>query len=170
MHPWAGLVCGTTWWRKQPVPVIRCVMIVWCLVNIWGCAHPVVHPDTQERSAIAFARQVMEEMSTGLDKLRACLGATVTDKGEYRIFVGDLFPHDVTKADLMQNFARLCTHIGGIMSQSVCTSSAADDKQVKFVVHAEDQPIKAYAKIRVTVYEPVGTPSAEFLQAIRPYR
>ena len=156
--------------RQQHVPVVRCAVVVWWLVSIWGCAHHMVYPDTRERSATAFAQKVVQEMSTGLDKPRASITATVTEKDGYRMFVGDLFLHDVTKADLMQNFARLCTRIGGTMSQSVCTSSAPDDKQVKFVVHTVDQSTKVYAKIRVTVYEPVGAPSAEFLHAIRPYR
>ncbi len=146
------------------------MVALWCLVSVWGCAHPMVQPAKDEHSAITFAKQVVTEMSTGLDKLRASVVATVTDKGEYRIFSGEFFPHDVTMKDMMTNFARLCTQLGGSMSQSVCKTPEHDKEQVKFVVHAEDQSTKVYAKIHITVYEPVGAPSEEFLQAIRPYR
>ena len=168
MHPWAGLVCA--WREKPPGPVVRCVVALWCLVNVWGCAHPLVQPAKDEQSAIAFAKKVVIEMSTGLDKLRASVATTVTDKGEYRVFSGEFFPHDVTIKDLMNNFARLCTQLGGSMSQSVCKAPEQAEEQVKFVVHAEAQSTKMYTKIYLTVYEPVGTPSAEFLQTIRPYR
>ena len=170
MYPWAGLTCGGAWREKPHVPVGRCAVALWCLVSVWGCAHPVVQLAKEERSAIAFAKQVVTEMSTGLDKLRASVVATVTEKGTYRIFTGEFFPHDVTMTDMMNNFARLCTQIGGSMSQAVCKAREHDEEQVKFVVHAEAQATKPYVKIHVTVYEPVGAPSAEFLQAIRPYR
>ena len=142
-------------------------------MSILGCAHPRVQPAKDARSAIAFAQQVVTEMSTGLDKVRASAVATITDKGDYRVFTAELFPHDVTLAQLMDNFARFCTHLGATMSQSVCTSNTQDAPQVQFVVHTEQHTMRrpmAYAVIYVTVYEPVGTPSAEFLQAIRPYR
>ena len=150
------------------------MVVLWCLVSVWGCAHPLVQSAKEEHSAIAFAQQVVTEMSTGLDKVRASVGATVTDKGDYRVFTAELFPHDVTLAQLMDNFARFCTQIGATMSQSVCASTASEAQQVRFVVHTEQRTIRSrlqsYVVIYVTVYEPVGTPSEEFLQAIRPYR
>jgi len=146
------------------------MVALWCLVSVWGCAPPTVEPTNDEHSAIAFAKKVVTEMSTGLDKVRASMVATVIDKGEYRIFSGEFFPHDVTMKDMMNNFAGLCTQLGGSMSQSVCKAPEQDKEQVKFVVHAEDQSTKVYTKIHITVYEPVGAPSEEFLQAIRPYR
>jgi len=153
---------------------LRCVVVLWCLVSIWGCAHPLVQPAKEEHSAIAFAKQVVTEMSTGLDKVRSSVTTTVTNKGDYRVFTAELFPHNVTLAQLMENFARFCTQIGATMSQSVCTSNAQEAQQVRFVVHAEQRTIRtrpmSYVVIYVTVYEPVGTPSEEFLQAIRPYR
>jgi len=130
----------------------------------------MVQPAKDEHSAITFAKKVVTEMSTGLDKLRASVVATVTDKGEYRIFSGVFFAHDVTMKDMLNDFTRLCAQLGGSMSQAVCKAPEHDKEQVKFVVHAEDQSTKVYAKIHITVYEPVGAPSEEFLQAIRPYR
>lgn len=149
---------------------MRWAVVLWCLLSVWGCARAIVQPAKDEQSAIAFAKQVVTEMSTGLDKLRAPVVASVTDKGEYRVFAGEFFPHDVTMTDMMRNFARLCTQIGGTMSRAVCKAPAHDQEQVKFVVHAENRSTKMFTKIYLTVYEPVGTPSAEFLHAIRPYR
>jgi hypothetical protein len=148
------------------------IVAVWYLVSIWGCAHPVVQPDTQERSAIAFAQKVLKEMSQGLEKLRVSLGVTVQERGTYRILEADFFPHNVTMADMMQNFARFCTQIGGTMGQSVCQASPAEANQVKFLVRIEDQSPKnkQFVRMHVMVYEPIGAPSAEFLRAIRPYR
>jgi hypothetical protein len=152
--------------------MVRRIVAVWCLVSIWGCAHPVVQPDTQERSAIAFAQKVLKEMSQGLEKMRVSLGATIQEKGTYRIFAADFFPHNVTTADMMQNFTRFCTQIGGTMVQSVCQASTAEANEVKFLVRVEDQSPKnkGFVRLHVTVYEPVGAPSEEFLRAIRPYR
>jgi hypothetical protein len=75
-------------------------------------------------------------------------------------------------ADMMQNFARFCTQIGGTMGQSVCQASPAEANQVKFLVRIEDQSPKnkQFVRMHVMVYEPIGAPSAEFLRAIRPYR
>src|SRR5438093_12176803 len=100
--------------------MVRWVVAAWYLVSILGCAHPVVQPDTQERSAIAFAQKVLKEMSQGLEKLRVSLGTTIQEKGTYRIFAADFFPHNVTTTDMMQNFACFCTQIGDTMWQSVC--------------------------------------------------
>jgi hypothetical protein len=152
--------------------MVRWIAAVWCLVSLWGCARPVVQPDTQERSAIAFAQRVLKEMSQGMEKLRASLGTTIQDKGTYRILAADFFPRDVTTADMMQNFARFCTQIGGTMVQSVCQAGPAEADQVKFLVRIEDQSPKKkeFVRMHVTVYEPVGAPSEEFLRAIQPYR
>ena len=70
----------------------RRVVVAWCLVSIWGCAHPVVQPETQERSAIAFAQKVLKEMSQGLEKLRVSLGTTIQERGTYRIFACRFLP------------------------------------------------------------------------------
>jgi hypothetical protein len=152
--------------------MVRLIVVAWWLVSIWGCAHPVVQPDTQEHSAIAFAQKVLREMSQGLEKLRVSLGTTIQERGTYRIFAADFFPHNVTTADMMQNFARFCTQIDGTMVQSVCQASAEEANQVKFLIRIEDQSPrnKEFVRLRVRVYEPVGAPSAEFLRAIRPYR
>jgi hypothetical protein len=152
--------------------MVRRIVVAWCLVSIWGCVHPVVQPDTQEHSAIAFAQKVLQEMSQGLEKLRVSLGATVQERGTYRIFAADFFPHNVTTADMMQNFARFCTQIGGTMVQSVCQAGPEEANQVKFLVRTEDQSPKnkQFVRMHVVVYEPVGVPSAEFLRAIQPYR
>jgi len=147
-------------------------MAAWCLVSIWGCAHPVVPPNTQERSAIAFAQKVLKEMSQGLEKLRVSLGATIQERGTYRILAADFFPHNVTTADMMQNFAHFCTQIGGTMVQSVCQADPEEANQVKFLARTEDQSPKnkQFVRLHVMVYEPIGAPSAEFLRAIQPYR
>ncbi len=152
--------------------MVRWVVAAWCLVSIWGCAHPVVQPDTQERSAIAFAQKVLKEMSQGLEKPRVSLGATLQEKGTYRLFAADFYPHNVTTADLMQNFARFCTQIGGTMVQSVCQAGPEEANQVQFLVHIEDQSPKnkQFVRLHVMIYEAVEAPSAEFLRAIRPYR
>ena len=116
---------------------------VWCLVSLGGCIHAVVAPDPQERSAIVYAQRVLKEMSKGLEKLRVPLGTTVQEKGTYRLLAGDFFPHDVTMAQMMENFTHFCTHIGGTMVQSVCQASADDAKQVQFLVRIENQsPLK----------------------------
>ena len=152
--------------------MIRRIVAAWCLVSLWGCAHPVVPPDTQERSAIAFAQKVLKEMSQGLEKPRVSLGATLQEKGTYRLFAADFYPHNVTTADLMQNFARFCTQIGGTMVQSACQAGTEEADQVKFLVHIEDQSPKnkEFVRMHVMVFEPVDAPSEEFLRAIRPYR
>ncbi len=152
--------------------MVRRIMAAWCLVSIWGCAHPVVPPNTQERSAIAFAQKVLKEMSQGLEKLRVSLGATIQERGTYRILAADFFPHNVTTADMMQNFARFCTQISGTMVQSVCQAGTEEVNQVKFLIRIEDQSPKnkEFVRLHVMIYEPVGAPSAEFLRAIRPYR
>ena len=145
---------------------------VWCLVSLWGCVHTVVAPALQERSAIVYAQRLLKEMSRGLEKLRVPLGTTVQEKGTYRLFAGDFFPHDVTMAQMMENFTHFCTHIGGTMVQSVCQASADDAKQVHFLVRIENQSPanKEFVRWHVTVYEPIGPPSAEFLRAIELYR
>jgi hypothetical protein len=152
--------------------MVRWVVTVWCFASVWGCAHPVVQPDTQERSAITFAQKVLKEMSQGLEKLRVSLGTTVQEKGTYRIFAADFFPQNVTTTDMMQNFGRFCTQIEGTMVQSVCQAGPEEANQVKFLVRIENQSPKhkAFVRMHVTVYEPVGIPSAEFLRAIQPYR
>ena len=152
--------------------MVRWVVAAWCLVNVWGCAHPVVQSEMQERSAIAFAQKVLKEMSQGMEKLRVSLGTTIQERGTYRIFAADFFPQNVTKADMMQNFARFCTQIDGTMVQSVCQAGPEEANQVKFLVHIEDQSPKnkQFVRMHVMVYEPVGAPSAEFLRAIRPYQ
>jgi hypothetical protein len=141
-------------------------------VSVWGCAHPTVQPDTQERSAIAFAQKVLKEMSQGLDKLRVSLGMTIQERETYRVFTADFLTQNVTAANIMQNFTRFCTQIDGTMVQSVCQASPEEANQVKFLVHIEDQSPKnkQFMRMHVTVYEPVGVPSAEFLRAIQPYR
>ena len=58
----------------KQVSMVRQIVAVCCLVSVWGCAHPSVQPDTQERSAIAFAQKLLKEMSQGLEKLRVCMG------------------------------------------------------------------------------------------------
>lgn len=148
------------------------MVVVWYLVSSWGCAHPVVQPDTQEHSAIAFAQKVLKDMSQGLEKLRVSLGATVQERGTYRILDADFFPQSVTMANMMQNFARFCTQIGGTMVQSVCQASPAEANQVKFLVRIQNQSPKnkQFVRMHVTVYEPIGAPSAEFLRVIKPYR
>jgi hypothetical protein len=148
------------------------IVAVWYLVSIWGCAHPVVQPDTQERSAIAFAQHMLKEMSQGLEKLRVSLGTTVQERGTYRVLDADFFPQSVMTADMMQNFARFCTQVGGTMVQSVCQTSPEEANQVKFLVRIENRSPKnkQFVRMHVTVYEPIGAPSAEFLRAIRPYR
>ena len=152
--------------------MVRWIVAVGCLVSIWGCVHPVVQPDTQERSAIAFAQKVLKEMSQGLEKLRVSLGTTLQERGTYRIFAADFFPQNVTTADMMQNFARFCTQIGGTMVQSVCQAGPEEANQVKFLVHTDNQSPKnkQFVRMQVVVHEPVGVPSAEFLRAIQPYR
>jgi hypothetical protein len=152
--------------------MIRRIVMAWCLVSIWGCAHPVVQPDTQERSAIAFAQKVLKEMSQGLEKLRVSLGTTIQERGTYRIFAADFFPHNVTTANMMQNFALFCTQIDGTMVQSVCQAGPEETNQVKFLVRIVDQSPKKkeFVRLHVMVYEPVGVPSTEFLRAIRPYQ
>ena len=152
--------------------MVRWVVAGWCLVSVWGCAHPTVQPDTQERSAIAFAQKMLKEMSQGLDKLRVSLGTTIQERETYRIFAADFFPQNATTANMMQNFTRFCTQIDGTMVQSVCQASPEEANQVKFLVHIEDQSPKnkQFVRMHVMVYEPVGAPSAEFLRAIRPYR
>ena len=152
--------------------MVRRLVAAWCLVSMWGCAHPVVQPDTQERSAITFAQKVLKEMSQGLEKLRVSLGTTIEERGTYRILTADFFPQNVTTADMMQNFARFCTQIGGTMVQSVCQAGPEEANQVKFLVHIEDRSPKKkeFVRMHVMVYEPVGTPSVEFLRATRPYR
>jgi hypothetical protein len=152
--------------------MVRRIMAAWCLVSIWGCAHPVVQPNTQERSAIAFAQKVLKEMSQGLEKLRVSLGATIQERGTYRILAADFFPHNVTTADMMQNFAHFCTQIGGTMVQSVCQEGPEEANQVKFLARTEDRSPKnkQFVRLHVMVYEPIGAPSAEFLRAIQPYR
>ena len=152
--------------------IVRRIVAAWCLVSIWGCAHPVVQPDTQERSAIAFAQKMLKEMSQGLEKLRVSLGTTIQEKGTYRIFAADFFPHNVTTANIMQNFARFCTQISGTMVQSVCQAGTEEAHQAKFLVRIEDQSPKKkeFVRMHVMVYEPVGAPSEEFSRAIQPYR
>jgi len=152
--------------------MVRWVVAAWCLVSIWGCAHPTVQPDTQERSAIAFAQKALKEMSQGLDKLRISLGTTIQKRETYRIFTADFFPQTLTTANIMQNFTRFCTQIDGTMVQSVCQAGPEEANQVKFLVHIEDQSPqnKQFVRMHVTVYEPVGAPSVDFLRAIQPYR
>src|SRR5215475_14034546 len=138
--------------------MVRWVVVVWCLVSVWGCPHPVVQPDPQELSAIAFAQKVLPEMSQGLEKLRVSLGTAIQERGTYRVFAADFFPHNVTTADMMQNFARFCTQIGGTMVQSACQASPEEANQVKFLVRTVDQSPKNKQLVRmhVVVYEPVG--------------
>ena len=145
---------------------------VWCLVSLCGCVHAVVAPAPQEHSAIVYAQRLLKEMSKGLEKLRVSLGTTVQEKGTYRLLAADFFPHDVTMAQMMKNFTYFCTHIGGTMVQSACQASADDAKQVHFLARIENQsPVnKAFVRWHVTVYEPIGPPSAEFLRAIELYR
>ena len=152
--------------------MVRWIVAAWCLVSIGGCAHPVVQPETQERSAITFAQKMLKEMSQGLEKLRVSLGTTVQEKGTYHIFAADFFPHNVTTADMMQNFARFCTQSRGTMAQSVCQAGTEEANQVKFLVRIEDQSPKnkGFVRMHVRVFEPVGAPSEEFLRAIQPYR
>ena len=152
--------------------MVRWCMVVWCLVSVWGCASAVVQPDPQEQSAIAFAQKVLKEMSEGLEKLRASLGSTIQEKGTYRLFTAHFYPRNVTIADMMQNFTHFCTQIGGTMVQSVCQASTEEVHQVKFLVRVENHSPKnkAFVRMQVTVYEPVGAPSAEFLRVIEPYR
>ena len=121
---------------------------------------------------MAFAQKVLKEMSQGLEKLRVSLGTNIQEKGTYRIFAADFFPHNVTTADMMQNFARFCTQIGGTMMQSVCQAGIEEANQVKFLVRLGDHSPKKkeFVRMHVTVYEPLGAPSAEFLRAIGPYR
>jgi len=147
-------------------------MLVWCLVGIWGCVNSVVQPDPQEQSAIAFAQKVLKEMSQGLEKLRVSLGTTIQDNGTYRIFDTYFYPRNVTIANMMQNFTHFCTQSGGTMVQSVCQASTEEVHQVKFLVRVENHSpkSKAFVRMHVTVYEPVGAPSAEFLRVIQPYR
>src|SRR5215510_6401151 len=102
-------LCASGQVREKQVSMVRWVVAAWCLVSIWGCARPAVQPDTQERSAIVFAQKVLKEMSEGLEKLRVSLETTIQERGTYRIFAADFFPHNVTIADLRQNFARFCT-------------------------------------------------------------
>jgi hypothetical protein len=132
----------------------------------------VVQPDPQELSAIAFAQKVLPEMSQGLEKLRVSVGTAIQERGTYRVFAADFYPHNVTTANILQNFTSFCTQIGGTMVQSVCQTSAEEANQVKFLVRIEDQSPrkKQFVRLHVTVYEPVGAPSEEFLRAIRPYR
>ena len=152
--------------------MVRWVVVVWCLVSVWGCPHPVVQPNPQELSAIAFAQKVLPEMSQGLEKLRVSVGTAIQERGTYRVFAADFYPHNVTTANILQNFTSFCTQIGGTMVQSVCQTSAEEANQVKFLVRIEDQSPrkKQFVRLHVTVYEPVGAPSEEFLRAIRPYR
>ena len=152
--------------------MVRWVVVVWCLVSVWGCPHPVVQPDPQELSAIAFAQKVLPEMSQGLEKLRVSVGTAIQERGTYRVFAADFYPHNVTTANILQNFTSFCTQIGGTMVQSVCQTSAEETNQVKFLVRIEDQSPrkKQFVRLHVTVYEPVGAPSEEFLRAIQPYR
>ena len=152
--------------------MVRWLMVVWCLVSIWGCASAVVQPAPQEQSAIAFAQKVLKEMSQGLEKVRASLGTTIQEKGMYRIFIAHFYPRNVTVANMMQNFTAFCTQHDGTMVQSVCQASTAEVDQVKFLVRVEDHSPKnkAFVRMQVTVYEPVGAPSAEFLRVIQPYR
>src|SRR5262249_28948893 len=107
----ASSLCTAGQVREKQVSMVRWIVAAWCLVSIGGCAHPVVQPETQERSAITFAQKMLKEMSQGLEKLRVSLGTTVQEKGTYHIFATDFFPHNVTTADMMQNFARFCTQI-----------------------------------------------------------
>ena len=152
--------------------MVRWLLVAWCLVSVWGCARPVVQPDPQEQSAIAFAQKVLKEMSQGLEKFRASLGATIQEKGTYRIFAADFYPRDVTIDNMKQNFASFCTQTGGTMVQSACQASTDEVDQVKFLVHIENRSPKnkAFVRMHVTVYEPVGPSSAEFLRVIQPYR
>src|SRR5262245_9174936 len=152
--------------------MVRWVVAAWCLVSVWGCAHPTVQPDTQERSAIAFAQKVLKEMSQGLDKLRVSLGMTIQERETYRVFTADFLTQNVTTANIMPNFIRFCTQIDGTMVQSVCQASPEEANQVKFLVHIEDRSPKnkQFVRMHVMVYEPVGAPSAEFLRTIQPYR
>src|SRR5262245_23557757 len=101
----ASNVCATRQVREKPVSMVRWLLMVWYLMSIWGCAHAVVQPDAQERSAIAFAQKVLKEMSLGLEKFRASLESTLQEKGTYRIFATDFFPREVTTDNMMQNFA-----------------------------------------------------------------
>jgi hypothetical protein len=158
--------------REKQVSMLWRIVMVWYLMSIWGCAHPVVQPDTQEHSAIAFAQHMLKEMSQGLEKLRVSLGTTVQERGTYRVLDADFFPQNVTIADMMQNFTHFCTQIGGAMVQSVCQASSTEANQVKFLVRIQNQSPKnkEFVRMHVTVYEPIGAPSAEFLRAIRPYR
>lgn len=151
---------------------VRWLLLVWYLASIWGCATAVVQPDPQEQSAIAFAQKVLKEMSQGLEKLRVSLDTTIQEKGTYRILTAHFYPRNVTIASMMQNFTSFCTQLGGTMVQSVCQASAEEVNQVRFLVRVEDQSPKnkAFARMYVTVYEPVGAPSAEFLRVIWPYR
>ena len=113
------------------------------LVSLWGCVQAVVTPAPQERSAIVYAQRLLKEMSKGLEKLRVPLETTVQEKGTYRLLAANFFPHDVTTAQIMENFTHFCTHIGGTMVQSVCQASADDAKQVQFLVRIENQsPLK----------------------------
>jgi hypothetical protein len=111
-------------------------------------------------------------MSQGLEKLRLSLGETIQERGTYRILDANFFPQNVTAADMMQNFARFCTQIGGTMVHSACQASPEEANQVKFLVRIEDQSPKnkQFVRLHVVVYEPIGAPSAEFLRAIKPYR
>src|SRR5712691_928305 len=111
----------------------------WCLVSLWGCVHAVVAPDPQERSAIVYAQRLLKEMSKGLEKLRVPLETTVQEKGTYRLLAANFFPHDVTTAQMMDNFTHFCTHIGGTMVQAACQARADDAKQVQFFVRLENQ-------------------------------
>ena len=86
--------------------MVRRIVAVCCLVSVWGCARPIVQPDSQERSAIAFAQKVLKEMSAGAGEATCLLGDDSQERGTYRIFAADFFPHNVTTADMMQNFAR----------------------------------------------------------------
>ena len=152
--------------------MVQWLMVVWCLMSIWGCANAVVQPDPQEQSAIAFAQKVLKEMSQGLEKLRVSLDTTIQEKGTYRIFTAHFFPRNVTIANMMQNFTHFCTQIDGTMVQSVCQASTEEVHQVKFLVRVENlsPKNKTFMRMYVTVYEPVGAPSEEFLRVIWPYR
>jgi hypothetical protein len=162
--------------RRPPIlrvnSMVQWLMVVWCLMSIWGCANAVVQPDPQEQSAIAFAQKVLKEMSQGLEKLRVSLDTTIQEKGTYRIFTAHFFPRNVTIANMMQNFTHFCTQIDGTMVQSVCQASTEEMHQVKFLVRVENlsPKSKTFMRMYVTVYEPVGAPSEEFLRVIWPYR
>ena len=74
--------------EEKQVSMVRRIVAVCCLVSVWGCARPIVQPDS--RSAQPSPCERLKEMSQGLRSYVSLWGRLSRER-LYRIFAADFF-------------------------------------------------------------------------------